>query len=161
MGDALYEDSAMAEPAAESWGHGSFWNSSASRTVHFEVSGLPIAQGSMRAFVVKGKPVITSTSRNLNQWRQLVALRANEVRAKPFEGPVIVELNFRLPKPKSAPKRKRSFATKRPDLDKLIRSVLDALTHVLFRDDSQVVQITALKDYGPPGVTVSVTEIVR
>ena len=161
MGNNLDEGDAVAEPASEAWGHGSFWNSSASRTVHFEVLGLPVAQGSMRAFVVKGRPVITSASKNLNQWRQLVALRANDIAAAPFEGPVVIELNFRVPKPKSAPKKKRIFATKRPDLDKLIRSVLDALTHVLYRDDSQVVQITAMKDYGPPGVTVTVTEIVR
>jgi Holliday junction resolvase RusA-like endonuclease len=34
-----------------------------------------------------------------------------------------------------------------PDLDKLQRSTLDALTGVLFKDDSQVCRILAMKCY--------------
>jgi Holliday junction resolvase RusA-like endonuclease len=51
-----------------------------------------------------------------------------------------------------------SFVTRRPDLDKLIRSVLDAITGVLIQDDSQIVGLHAVKKYvninGRPGVTV-------
>lgn len=139
-----------------------YWHSAVSRRVSFDVSGLPIPQGSTRAFVVKGRPVITSTAKGLPQWRQLVALCAQEVARTVFEGPVCVELHFRLPRPKSAPKRKRTYATKRPDLDKLARSVLDSITHVLIRDDSQVVELRATKDYGsPPGVRVTIEEIAE
>ena len=139
-----------------------YWHSAVSRRVSFDVSGLPIPQGSMRAFVVKGRPVITSTAKGLAQWRQLVALRAQEVAREVFEGPVCIDLHFRMPKPKSAPKKKRTYATKRPDLDKLIRSVLDSVTHVLIRDDAQVVEIRATKDYGsPPGVRVTLEEIAE
>ena len=35
-----------------------------------------------------------------------------------------------------------------PDLDKLIRAVLDGLTGVAYEDDGQVVQIEAQKLYG-------------
>jgi Holliday junction resolvase RusA-like endonuclease len=37
--------------------------------------------------------------------------------------------------------------TKRPDLDKLIRAILDGITGILIEDDSQVVNITATKQY--------------
>jgi len=150
------------QPAAETadgaeWDSNGFWH--ASRKVTFHVSGLPVPQGSTRGFVVKGRVVITSTAKGLAAWRQIVSVRAQEFATEPFGGPVSVDLVFLLPKPKSSPKKKRIYATKRPDLDKLIRAVLDGITHVLVADDSQVVQITAVKDYGPPGVHVTVTEI--
>jgi len=45
-------------------------------TISFEVRGLPIAQGSSRAWVVAGKPIITSTAKGLSSWRRLVLMRA-------------------------------------------------------------------------------------
>jgi crossover junction endodeoxyribonuclease RusA len=50
----------------------------------------------------------------------------------------------------------------RPDIDKLARAVLDALTGVAFRDDSQVAKLDLLKlwvDAIPPGVQVIVWAI--
>jgi Holliday junction resolvase RusA-like endonuclease len=45
-----------------------------------------------------------------------------------------------------------------PDLDKLIRAILDALTGVVWRDDGQVVDIVASKVYADtPGVDVVIT----
>ncbi len=137
------------------------------RTVHtesvirFEVRGLPVPQGSTRAWVLHGKPVITSSAKGLGTWRRLVAdVAQNHAPKEPWEGPVEIELEFGLPKPKSAPKRKRVWPDKRPDLDKLTRAVLDALTYVVFADDSQVVRIHASKDYGPPGVVVEIRRTV-
>lgn len=128
------------------------------RRVSFQVRGLPVPQGSMRAFLVKGRPIITSGSKALAAWRQAVSAQAQTVAAAVMTGPVSVELTFLVQKPKSAPKKRRVYATKRPDLDKLVRSVLDAISHVLIADDSQVVELRAVKDYGPPGVHVTVTE---
>lgn len=138
------------------------------RTIHseslirFEVRGLPIPQGSTRAWVLHGKPVITSSAKGLATWRRLVAdVAQNHAPREPWEGPVEIELDFGLPKPKSAPKRKRVWPDKRPDLDKLTRAVLDALTYVVYADDSQVVRIHASKDYGPPGVVVEIRRTVQ
>jgi Holliday junction resolvase RusA-like endonuclease len=39
------------------------------------------------------------------------------------------------------------FCDKKPDIDKLIRSTFDSMTGVLYRDDSQVVQVRATKVY--------------
>ena len=128
--------------------------------ISFHVHGLPIAQGSTRAWVVHGKPIITSSAKGLSTWRRLVAdVAQNYAPEEPWEGPVGIELHFGLPKPKSAPKRKRVWPDKRPDLDKLTRAVLDALTYVVFADDSQVVDIRASKDYGAPGVVVEVRRV--
>ncbi len=129
--------------------------------ISFQVHGLPIPQGSTRAWVLHGKPVITSSAKGLATWRRLVAdVAQNYAPAEPWEGPVGIELHFGLPKPKSAPKRKRVWPDKRPDLDKLTRAVLDALTYVVFADDSQVVDIRASKDYGAPGVVVEIRRVL-
>jgi Holliday junction resolvase RusA-like endonuclease len=52
----------------------------------------------------------------------------------------------------SAPK----FVAVKPDVDKLIRAVLDALTDAgVFRDDSRVVQVSATKIYADkPGALI-------
>jgi Holliday junction resolvase RusA-like endonuclease len=51
----------------------------------------------------------------------------------------------------------RQEPTVPPDLDKLVRGVLDALTAIAYRDDAQVTRLTASKAYGDtPGVSVSV-----
>jgi Holliday junction resolvase RusA-like endonuclease len=51
----------------------------------------------------------------------------------------------------------RQIPTVPPDLDKQIRSILDALTGVAYGDDSQVTRILASKEYGSPGVEIEVT----
>ena len=48
---------------------------------------------------------------------------------------------------------------KRPDVDKLARAVLDAITESgTLRDDCQVVALSARKRYGPPGVAITLGE---
>jgi Holliday junction resolvase RusA-like endonuclease len=50
----------------------------------------------------------------------------------------------------------KQWPTTKPDLDKLIRSILDSMTNIIFRDDNQVVEIIATKEYGDPGVSIEV-----
>ena len=127
--------------------------------VTFRARGVPQPQGSMRAFVPKGwrRAVITSDNPKLGDWRRLVAAAAPG--RVPFDGAVRVTLHFDLPRPRSLPRRVVDHV-KRPDLDKMARGCLDALTGVLFRDDSQVVELRATKGYGVEvGVTVMVEEV--
>lgn len=130
-------------------------------TITFDVDGLPVTQGSMRAFVRNGRPILTSDSgQKLKDWRTSIAYAAQVARDGAFADsgvPVSVALGFRLPRPKSAPKSVL-YPTKKPDLDKLIRAALDALTMVVFKDDSQVVTLETTKRFaeGAPGVSVVV-----
>lgn len=133
------------------------------------VPGLPVPQGSIRAFQQKGMrfPKLTSTSKGLKEWRSMVstALVSFLGNSKPpfqtITGPVAIELDFRLPKPKSAPKRKRTWPITRPDLDKLIRAVMDSLSGVVVRDDSQITEIVARKAWPEttPGVRIQIWEV--
>ena len=63
-----------------------------------------------------------------------------------FTGPVHVALEFTRPLPKSYPKKRNGEAdTAKPDVDNLAKSVLDALSGVAWRDDSQVTVLKAEK----------------
>ncbi len=121
----------------------------------FVVYGIAQPQGSTRAFVPKGwtRPIITSDNPQNKGWRQLVAEGASRALADQggtlLETPVRLSVSFFLPRPKSLPKRVAAHV-KRPDLDKLLRSVGDALTGVLWVDDAQLVRIEGAKEYAPP-----------
>lgn len=115
------------------------------------VYGVAAPQGSTRAFVPKGwkRPIITADNLRTKPWRQAIidaclpALRGTP----PLEGPVSVSVQFLLPRPKSAPRRVIEPA-KLPDLDKLLRALLDGLTTAgAWRDDAQVVMISAIKAF--------------
>lgn len=93
-------------------------------------------------------------SPNLKPWREAVRQEALKAGAPMALGPVFVELLFRFARPKShfnskgllKPNAPTHVITK-PDIDKIERSVLDALTGVLFKDDSQVCRVVAIKSY--------------
>ncbi len=125
--------------------------------ITFFVAGVPAPQGSTRAFVVKGRPIITHSNRNTKEWRQRIATEAQALGVPCTDGPVVVRLTFNMPRPKSLPK-KVSYHTKKPDIDKLARAVLDGITGILIRDDSQVWSLSATKTYAraidPSGVQI-------
>lgn len=125
----------------------------------FFVPGLPQPQGSTKGFCDRSQQhrvVITTDNNRLKPWRNTIALTARHLFPLPAAGPVEVALVFYLPAPARMPKG-RVAPTVRPDLDKLGRAVLDALTAAgAYIDDSQVVALSARKRYGRPGVLIEV-----
>lgn len=120
-------------------------------TVVITVLGEPIPQGSMRT-VARGR--IISDNARLRPWRDSVTWHVREAMANrpPLGGPLYVRADFVLPRPKSAPKC-RWAPEKKPDLDKLLRALLDAATTGgAWVDDAQVVAVTATKVYATPTV---------
>lgn len=68
---------------------------------------------------------------------------------------ITLTISFRLIRPKSVSAKKRPLPTVRPDLDNLIKSIKDGLNGIVWRDDCQIVSVTADKTYGDnPGATV-------
>jgi len=139
------------------------------------VAGTPRPQGSKRAFPVQrgGKPgaVLVDANPSTAQWRADVTAAALALPgmppSEPVTGPLAVRLVFALPRPRSAPRKRRTWPAGRPDIDKLARAVLDSLTAAgVWRDDGQVCALHVIKDYpGPgvaqtiPGVLITVTHI--
>lgn len=137
----------------------------------FFVPGEPITEGSTQAFTSGQRVVVThDRGRELAAWRIKVA-HAAEAAAEDaywepcYDGPVEVWAEFRLPRPKSAPKS-RKHAQMKPDLDKLQRAIGDALAPYkrpgVLRDDSRIVGWSAVKRYAddahPTGVMVRVSK---
>lgn len=150
------------------------------------VHGTPAPQGSKRHV---GNGVMVESSKKVKPWRQDVkhaALAADAERTPCLDltcacqphggtwGPddaLQVEVTFYLPRPRghygtgrNATTLKPSAPTRpwtKPDLDKLLRSTLDALGEAgLWADDSRVAVVLAEKQYAdhrPPGAVIDVT----
>lgn len=132
----------------------------------FFVAGIPVAKGSMKAFINRknGRPILThSNAPEQKAWASSVAYAAQKEGAKLTKDAIFIELEFHMPRPKgnfgkkgllpSAP----LFHVKKPDLDKLIRAVLDSLTGICWEDDSQVVSVKAEKVYAKDSTGVLIT----
>jgi crossover junction endodeoxyribonuclease RusA len=103
---------------------------------------------------IGGGRMIHSRAADLATWRTLVGYSAKQAGCTPVDSPIIISMRFRLKRPKTV---KRERPTVPPDLDKLVRGVNDALTGIAFTDDSQIVQLTASKEYSDiPGVDITV-----
>lgn len=112
------------------------------------IPGTPIPQGSSKAFVVKGKPVITSDNGNLKPWRADVAATVRSVVGPTIAyptGPAALRMMFLMPRRAAEPKRVTPPHTRKPDLDKLVRAVCDAITGIVVTDDAQFARIDAEK----------------
>lgn len=127
--------------------------------IQFYVPGRPQAQGSK----VKTRWGMREDNQELGPWRERVALAAYAAaRGQRFEKdvPVVLGLEFVLYRPAATPKSRTPWATKKPDGDKLERAICDALTHVLWHDDAQVVTVLKHKRVAEigegPGVYVCV-----
>lgn len=136
------------------------------REIRFVVPGIPAGQGSMKAVVSRStRRVIAKHPPKTLAFRAQVAHAAWLARRKaelyaPWRGAAGVSLQVFLPRPKSAPKKRRLPTTKGLDLDKAIRLVGDAITGVVIVDDSQIVQWSATKLYDPAPRILVVVELL-
>lgn len=113
--------------------------------IQLVVYGSPAPQGSKRFVGLAkstGRGIMVESSKKVAPWRQDVKAAAEAVRngAPPIDGNLVLRMVFTMPKPKSAPKRRRTYPNVTPDLSKLARSTEDALVQAgLIRDDARIV----------------------
>lgn len=132
------------------------------------VHDTPAPQGSKRGFVNRhtGRVNMVESSKRVAPWREAVKTAALTETARTgtttLTGPVVVSIVFTMPRTKGHYRTGRNAHLLRdgaptapagkPDLDKLTRSTLDALTAAaVYRDDSQVVELVAAKAYPNDG----------
>lgn len=119
--------------------------------LEFTVVGTPAPQGSKNGYVRGGRAVIVDKNpAALRSWRQDVRQAALEAIPDGWDADQLytVVVSFVLARPKSLPKSHSGLHGRKPDVDKLARGVLDALTEArVFRDDSRVWALTATKRY--------------
>lgn len=127
------------------------------------VLGTPVPQGSMRS--LGPKRLVHSNAESLRPWRDTVAWQVRDSMvtgglSEPLTGPLHMSITFTLPRPKSAPKA-RWAPDRKPDIDKLLRALLDACTAGgAWADDAQVVSLTAAKVYATPNNLPGVTFVI-
>lgn len=141
--------------------------------ISIEVLGTPAPKGSARAFYKAGMKravIVKDNSERQKSWDAAVRSAAREVLdrvfgkvdAPPFVGvPVAVEIAFLMMRPAShygtgkragqlKPNAPSCPSTK-PDIDKLARTTLDALTGIMFDDDGRIARLELVKAYARPG----------
>lgn len=132
-------------------------------SVTLKIHGVPAPKGSV-THMRNGAylPAGTAGSRlKFNLWKENIATAARvEMHGRgPWPRAVRVMAEFQLPVPASMPTKQRGWLphTKRPDVDKLARALLDPLKGVVWVDDSQVSFLTVNKVYAyntTPGAIV-------
>jgi Holliday junction resolvase RusA-like endonuclease len=120
-----------------------------------EVFGKPVAQPRPRITVKGSFPHAYIPEKHaIHAWKALIQDKVSDV-ADSFEESLwpdhlsgfVVDLVFILPRPKSLPKKVVEHI-KKPDIDNLCKAVLDAMSGIIYKDDSQVTKLTAQKIYG-------------
>lgn len=144
--------------------------------IHIEVLGIPRPGGSKTAGQNKktGKLFVRPSNPNTAVWRAEVEKAASAQYQGPLlNGPIKMTYEFLFPRPKKHfGKGKNAEVLKldaprwhviKPDLTKIIRSTEDALTGIVWTDDSRVCKRLESKRYcyGPesPGVRLTIEEI--
>lgn len=112
------------------------------------IPGVPASKGSYRILHSKsGGGFLIPADKREKAWRQQIVEYVKKTGTRPYppQTPVNVTLTFHLPRPKTV---HRTYPSVKPDLDKLIRCVLDAITDSgLWADDGCVVELNARKIY--------------
>ena len=128
----------------------------------FTVYGTPQQRGSKRAFSVGGKARLADANAKSKPWMAAVSHAAGEAMGdrELIMGPVRLDVAFLFSRIKShyhTGKRSSELREGAPVLDKLIRSIGDALTGVVYRDDSQVVEVQAVKIFTDGAARAEIT----
>lgn len=131
-------------------------------SITFSVEGIPASKGSYRAVTGRsrktGKPVtrLIPMDKKERPWRDKVRQTALAAMTdNHFDGfgrgvPVELRADFILARPKTV---RRYSPTVKPDLDKLLRCLMDGLTDSgIIHDDAQITNIAASKSYARESV---------
>jgi Holliday junction resolvase RusA-like endonuclease len=128
--------------------------------ITLDVYGRPTPQGSKRVF--NGR-IVEAQSANLKKWRAAI-----EEACQPYAnqnihlGPIRLEVDFFLERPKTVKVKDRPLPIVPPDLDKLLRGVGDGIgqSGVIWGDDSQIVEISARKFYADDRESGAIIRII-
>jgi len=146
------------------------------RPLEFFIPGFAKPGGSKRFLGMsrKGHAIIADDCVKGKDWRAVVAYGAREAMKNdlPTEEALCVQMTFHITRPKghfrsgknshllreSAPK----FPTPKPDVLKLARSTEDAMTGIVWKDDSATVTLVLKKRYADkPGVSIYIRKEIK
>lgn len=138
--------------------------------IRLTFTGNPVPLGRPRAAIRGRFPSIYNDPKSVAEKKRIaqdayVLLRA--AGDKPIEGPISADIKFYFEIPKISTKKKKVDMavgiikhTKKPDIDNCIKLLLDALNGLCYKDDSQIIKITAEKHYANnPGTIIELKPV--
>ncbi|MGU3457282.1 RusA family crossover junction endodeoxyribonuclease [Brevundimonas sp. M1A4_2e] len=135
----------------------------------FTIPGDPRGKGRPRATTIGGHARMFTDSKTAS-YENLVKLAASRALGgrAPLDCPLTVVVTVRMTPAASSSRKKRASMlagemapTKLPDLDNVVKAVLDGCNKVAFRDDALVVSLIARKRYAEvPGVDVEISPTI-
>ena len=127
--------------------------------IKITVLGEPIAKGRPKVTIKGGFPTIytpkETRAAELAFQKQALPFKPSS----PLEGALRVSIRFYKKKPKSYAKSVVHW-TKKPDIDNMIKLVLDSMNKIFFKDDAQVVELHCKKEYSDSPRTEVLIETV-
>lgn len=122
------------------------------RNIDLVILGTAKPQGSKNGYYQNGRVRIVESTKGVKEWREAVRLQIlRQMETAGWQAPekdvaFAVTYRFVMPRPKT---NRLKYHTTKPDLDKLVRAVNDSATTAgLWLDDSKVVKMVLVKEYG-------------
>jgi len=135
------------------------------------VDGVPVAKGRPKFTTVNGfgRSYTPAKTRNYENWVRMCGVQAMNLAGRnTMDEALDLTMVAHVPIPASWSKKRQRMAalgeiraTKRPDLDNFLKAVKDALNGIVWRDDSQIVNLCARKVYGEHPKLVITVEPTR
>ena len=135
--------------------------------VTFKVDANPVGKQRAR-YVKRGNFVSTYTPEKTRTYEALIKEASREAMgaSEPLETPVTLYLYIRVPIPKSHSKKKVEACLnrldqpiKKPDASNILKSVEDGMNGIVYKDDSQIINLHVTKVYSTlAGVDICVKE---
>ena len=138
--------------------------------LRFCIPGEVRGKGRPRATAVNGQArMFTDSKTRSYETRIADAATAALGQRPPLEGPLEMHIRVRLVPPASTPKKARVLMiagslmpTKKPDLDNVLKAILDGCNKIAFQDDVLVVKFSAVKIYADvSGVDVLIRPYIQ
>lgn len=138
--------------------------------VTFKVDANPVGKQRAR-YVKRGNFVQAYTPEKTRTYETLIRESAKQAmgESEPLETPVSLYLYIRVPIPASATKKRLQAISdgtekpiRKPDASNILKSVEDGMNSVIYKDDSQIINIHVTKVYSSvPGVDICVKECLE
>lgn len=139
-------------------------------SVYFVVTGKPVGKGRPRASTRGGFVRMYTDAKTLG-YEAAIADEAKLAmgQLEPFDTPMQLQVSCYYQIPKSWPKRLKQealdgdvFPKVKPDLDNVVKAILDAMNGIVYQDDAQVINLVATKRYATdPRVEVYIFEKLK
>jgi Holliday junction resolvase RusA-like endonuclease len=124
--------------------------------IMFTIYGEPVPKGRPR-FSTRGKFPVAYTPEKTKNYESDVGMMAKAAMgaSEPLKGALEAFIYVTFPVPASYSKKRTEAClidsekhTKKPDLDNVVKSVIDGMDKIVFENDSQITSIHSTKVYG-------------